>query len=106
MSETTLSRLTAIIHERRASSAEKSYTKSLIEAGTPKCARKMGEEALEVIVAALSEDDDSFKAECADLLYHFLVLLEQKNVSLSEVEDILAGRMHMSGHQEKASRSS
>lgn len=99
-----LKELTEIIKQRRAATAEQSYTKSLLQAGTGKCARKMGEEALEVIIAALSEDDEAFKGECADLLYHYLVLLEQKNVTLKEIEAILADRMNMSGHAEKAAR--
>lgn len=104
--KTTIEQLCGIIKERRSSTAEKSYTKSLIEAGTAKCAKKLGEEAVETVIAAVSEDDQSFKEETADLLYHLLVLLEQKNISLTEIEDILAGRMGLSGHEEKASRKS
>ncbi len=104
MSSDILQKLAAIIKERRSSTAEKSYTKSLIEAGTEKCAKKMGEEAFEVALAALGNDDQAFKEECADLLYHYLVLLEQKNITLAEIEAILAGRMQISGHEEKASR--
>lgn len=106
VSSDTLETLTSIIKARRQSTAEKSYTKSLIEAGTGKCAKKMGEEAFEVVIAALSEDEAAFKQECADLLYHFLVLLEQKNTDLNEINEILAGRMNISGHEEKAARKS
>ena len=105
MTTTTLDQLIDIIKERRSSSAEKSYTKSLIEAGTRKCAKKMGEEAVETVIAAVSEDDQAFKEETADLLYHLLVLLEEKNITLKEIEDILASRMGLSGHEEKAQRS-
>ncbi|MEP3474719.1 MAG: phosphoribosyl-ATP diphosphatase [Hyphomicrobiales bacterium] len=100
----TLDQLSDIIKERRSSTAEKSYTKSLIEAGTGKCAKKMGEEAVEAVIAAVSENDDAFKEETADLLYHLLVLLEQKNISMKDIEDILASRMGLSGHEEKAQR--
>ena len=105
MTTTTLDQLIDIIKERRSSTAEKSYTKSLIEAGTRKCAKKMGEEAVETVIAAVSEDDQAFKEETADLLYHLLVLLEEKNITLKEIEDILASRMGLSGHEEKAQRS-
>ncbi|MBO6549580.1 MAG: phosphoribosyl-ATP diphosphatase [Rhizobiales bacterium] len=101
---TTIEQLREIIKERRSSTAEKSYTKSLIEAGTGKCAKKMGEEAVEAVIAAVSEDDQAFREETADLLYHLLVLLEEKNIAFTEIEDILASRMGLSGHEEKAQR--
>lgn len=101
---TTIEQLREIIKERRSSTAEKSYTKSLIEAGTGKCAKKMGEEAVEAVIAAVSEDDQAFREETADLLYHLLVLLEEKNIAFSEIEDILVSRMGLSGHEEKAQR--
>ena len=101
---TTIEQLREIIKERRSSTAEKSYTKSLIEAGTGKCAKKMGEEAVEAVIAAVSEDDQAFREETADLLYHLLVLLEEKNIACTEIEEILASRMGLSGHEEKAQR--
>lgn len=101
----TLAQLTATIKERRSATAEKSYTKSLIEAGPEKCAKKLGEEATETIIAALAEDQDALRNEAADLLYHLLVLLEAKGVTLEEVEAVLASRMGLSGHEEKARRS-
>jgi len=100
----TLHQLAATIKQRRSASAQKSYTKSLIEGGTIKCTKKLGEEATETIIAALAQDDDALKAEAADLLYHLLVLLEQKNIDLADVEEVLAGRMGLSGHDEKANR--
>ncbi len=105
MTASTLTELAAIIKERRSSTAEKSYTKSLIEAGTIKCAKKLGEEAVETVIAAVAEDDNALREEAADLIYHLLVLLEQKNITLKEVEDVLAARMGLSGHEEKAARS-
>ena len=101
----TLHELTEIIKQRRSASAEKSYTKSLIEGGTQKCCKKLGEEATETIIAALSQDKDALKAETADLLYHLLVLLEERDIALKDVETVLAERMGISGHDEKASRS-
>lgn len=105
MAKTTLDELQDIIRERRNSTAEKSYTKSLIEGGAEKCAKKLGEEAVETVIAAMGQDDQAIKEEVADLLYHLLVLLELKQIELSEIENILAGRMGLSGHEEKASRS-
>lgn len=105
MSTSTLHELAAIIKSRRGATSETSYTKSLIEAGTKKCAKKLGEEATETIIASLAEDQDALKAEAADLLYHLLVLLEERGIALSDVEDVLASRMGLSGHEEKANRS-
>jgi phosphoribosyl-ATP pyrophosphohydrolase len=73
-----LETLAATIRERRTASADKSYTRQLLDAGTPKCAKKLGEEATEVVIAALGEDDAALHGEAADLLYHLLVLLESR----------------------------
>jgi phosphoribosyl-ATP pyrophosphohydrolase len=105
MSRDVLTELAAIIAARRHSTAEKSYTKSLLDAGTARCAKKLGEEAVETVIAAMSEDDAHLKAEAADLLYHLLVLLESRAIPISEVLDLLQGRMVRSGLEEKASRS-
>jgi phosphoribosyl-ATP pyrophosphohydrolase len=102
----TLHELAAIIKQRRSETAEKSYTKSLLEAGPLKCAKKLGEEATETVIAAVAEDKDALKNEASDLLYHLLVLLESKDVPLEEVEQTLASRMGLSGHEEKARRQS
>lgn len=102
----TLHELAAIIKQRRSETAEKSYTKSLLEAGPLKCAKKLGEEATETVIAAVAEDKDALKNEASDLLYHLLVLLESKDVPLEEVEQTLANRMGLSGHEEKARRQS
>lgn len=101
----TLYELVKIIKDRRSASAEKSYTKSLIEGGTKKCCKKLGEEATETIIAALAEDKTALTAEAADLIYHLLVLLEERDIELKQVEDVLAARMGLSGHEEKANRS-
>lgn len=104
MSRDVLSELAATIAARRQSSADKSYTKQLLEAGTPRCAKKLGEEAVETVIAALNEDDAHLKAEAADLLYHLLVLLESRGVAIAEVLAMLEARMTRSGLEEKASR--
>lgn len=104
MTDDTLVRLAATIAARRSSSAEASYTKTLLEKGPSGCARKLGEEAIETIIAALGESDDKLRSEAADLLYHLLVLLEARNVALADVLAELDRRMGQSGHAEKASR--
>jgi phosphoribosyl-ATP pyrophosphohydrolase len=105
MSTDVLSELAAIIAVRRQSTADTSYTRQLLDAGTPRCAKKLGEEAVETVIAALHEDDAHLKAEAADLLYHLLVLLESRGLAIGEVLEILKGRMVRSGLEEKASRS-
>lgn len=105
MSDGVLSQLAATIRERRGASAEASYTKSLLEAGTEKCAKKFGEEAVEAVMAAVSESRKDLTNEAADVLYHLLVLLEVRDVELDDVMSVLKARMGVSGHEEKASRS-
>jgi phosphoribosyl-ATP pyrophosphohydrolase len=104
MSSETLQRLAVTIHERRSASGEKSYTRQLLDAGPEKCAKKFGEEAVEFVIAGVSQDDKALTAEAADVLYHLLVLLEVRGVALSAVLQVLEGRMGVSGIAEKASR--
>jgi phosphoribosyl-ATP pyrophosphohydrolase/phosphoribosyl-AMP cyclohydrolase len=84
--------LQAVINERKNSPPEKSYTSSLFEKGINKIAQKVGEEATELVIEAKDNDDDKFKSEAADLLFHYLVLLSAKNVSLSDVIAVLKSR--------------
>lgn len=105
MSRDVLTELAATIAARRHSSADKSYTKQLLDAGPARCAKKFGEEAVETVIAAMGEDDAHLKAEAADLLYHLLVLLEVRAVAIGDVLDLLQARMGRSGLEEKASRS-
>lgn len=100
----TLDDLAALIAERRGESAQKSYTKSLFEAGVARIAKKLGEEAVETVIAALGEDRAALTSEAADLLYHLLVLFEARGVTLAEVLAELERRTRQSGHAEKASR--
>lgn len=104
MSDAVLMRLAATIRERRAAGADKSYTRKLLDGGPKRCGKKLGEEATETIIAALCEDDEALRAEAADLLYHLLVLLESRDVSIGEVLDVLDARTGTSGLQEKANR--
>ncbi len=104
MSDDTLARLAATIASRRAATASASYTKSLLEKGIAACAKKLGEEATETVIAAVSEADDRLRSEAADLIYHLLVVLEARNLSFQSVLDELDRRTAQSGHAEKDSR--
>jgi len=104
MSAFTLDELAAIIRARRDAAAEKSYTKSLFEAGPPRIAKKFGEEAVEAVIAAMEGDRAALTSEAADVLYHLLVLIEARGVTLAEVLAELEWRTRQSGLAEKASR--
>jgi phosphoribosyl-ATP pyrophosphohydrolase len=104
MSEDTLARLAATIASRRMAAASASYTKSLLDKGTAACAKKLGEEAVETVIAAVGESDDKLVGEAADLVYHLLVVLEARNVPFQSVLKELDNRTAQSGHAEKASR--
>ena len=104
MTDFTLEDLNAIILSRAGDSAESSYTASLLTKGKSKCAEKLGEEAVEAVIAAVSENQDDLKKEAADVLYHLLVLLKAANISLADVMLELESRTAQSGFQEKASR--
>jgi phosphoribosyl-ATP pyrophosphohydrolase len=106
MSKFTLADLEMRVHARAQASAADSYTRALIDKGVAHCAKKLGEEAIETGLAAVQEDRDRVIAEAGDLLYHLLVLLEARGVTLAEVEAALGERTAQSGHQEKASRKS
>ena len=80
------------IMERAAERPEGSYTAELLNAGVGACARKVGEEAVEVTVAALDESDDRLVEEAADLVYHLYVLLAARGIDLAQVEDALVAR--------------
>jgi phosphoribosyl-ATP pyrophosphohydrolase len=105
MSKFTLADLEKRVHERAKASAADSYTRALLDKGVAHCAKKLGEEAVETAMAAMQEDKGRLIAEAGDLLYHLLVLLEVRGVTLVEVEAELAKRTAQSGHEEKASRS-
>jgi phosphoribosyl-ATP pyrophosphohydrolase len=92
------------LHERAQESAEVSYTRKLLDRGVAHCAKKMGEEAFETALAAVNEDNERLTAEAADLIYHLLVVLHARGVTLADVEATLAARAKQSGLDEKASR--
>lgn len=103
--ENTLVRLAALIHSRQSDTSGKSYTSQLLAGGTERCAKKFGEEAVELVIAAMGSDDKAVRAEAADVLYHLLVLLESRQIPFADVLRVLDGRMGTSGLEEKASRS-
>ena len=100
----TIHDLAATIDARAASAGETSYTRKLLDKGPEHCAKKLGEEAVETVIAAVENNRDHLVAESADLLFHLLVLLKSRGVTLQDVEAALAQRTTMSGLQEKASR--
>jgi phosphoribosyl-ATP pyrophosphohydrolase/phosphoribosyl-AMP cyclohydrolase len=87
-----LNYLKAVIRERKNNPSEKSYTASLFEKGTNKIAQKVGEEAVELVIEAMDNNNDLFKGEAADLLFHYLVLLEQRGIDFDEIIDVLRTR--------------
>ena len=101
----TLQRLEKTIAARRAASPETSYVAELNAKGVPKIAQKVGEEATETVIAALSGSSEELVSESADLLFHLMVLLGAKDVPLQAVLDELDRREGLSGLDEKASRS-
>ena len=105
MSTFTLEDLEAIIAERASRTADSSYTASLLAGGVEKCAGKFGEEAVETVIAAMTGSRQDITRETADVLFHLLVLLRSREVSLEEVLVELQARTRQSGHEEKASRS-
>jgi len=100
----TLFRLEDTIRARRLADPSASYVAKLTARGRGKIAQKLGEEATETIIAALSEDDKALTGEAADLLFHLLVLLADRDVALADVLAELDAREGLSGLAEKAAR--
>jgi phosphoribosyl-ATP pyrophosphohydrolase len=101
MSKDVLSRLAAIIKSRRQARPEDSHTRRLLDGAPVKPAKKLGEEAVEVAIAALVQDDKALIGETADMLYHLLVLLESRDVSLDDVLVELERRMALTAIGQK-----
>ena len=99
-----LNDLEKIVAERASVTDGTSWTAKLVEKGMPVAAKKLGEEAVETVIAAIQGDDQGLISESADLLYHWLVVLKIAGVPLSNVLDELEKRTCRSGLQEKASR--
>jgi phosphoribosyl-ATP pyrophosphohydrolase/phosphoribosyl-AMP cyclohydrolase len=88
----TLGELEAVIESRCTDPSENSYVSKLFSKGLNKIAQKVGEEAVETVIAAKDDDIDAFKNEAADLLFHYLVLLNEKGLRLGDIADVLRGR--------------
>jgi phosphoribosyl-ATP pyrophosphohydrolase len=104
MSGFSLADLERIVAARAAASPDESWTAKLFAAGQPRAAKKLGEEAVETVIAAISNDRTELTKESADLLYHLLVVLKIADIPLSEVMEELERRTAQTGLQEKASR--
>jgi phosphoribosyl-ATP pyrophosphohydrolase len=104
MGKFTIHDLEERVRERAQASADISYTRKLLDRGVAQCAKKFGEEAIETALAAVGEDRERVIAEASDLIYHLLVLLAARGITLAEVEAALAARTHQSGLEEKAAR--
>lgn len=87
-----LNHLKAVIRSRKNNPSDKSYTSSLFKKGTNKIAQKVGEEAVELVIEAMDSNDTLFKEEASDLLFHYLVLLEQRGIDFDEIIDVLRAR--------------
>jgi len=87
-----LTELETIIRDRKNNPTDKSYTSSLFSKGINKIAQKVGEEAVEVIIEAKDNNDELFKGEAADLLFHYLILLQAKNFTLNDIIQVLKDR--------------
>lgn len=87
-----ITKLQAIVQDRKANPKSDSYTNKLLEAGMPRIAQKVGEEGVEVAVAALAQDDEALLGEVADLIYHSTVLLVARGLTWERVEAVLAER--------------
>jgi phosphoribosyl-ATP pyrophosphohydrolase len=99
-----LHRLAATIAARQGADPETSHTAKLLARGPEKCAEKFGEEAVEAIIEAVKGDREKLTAEAADALYHLLVMLASRGVTLADVEAELERREGVSGVVEKAAR--
>lgn len=99
-----LARLDAAIQSRRGADPASSHTARLFSKGPLKCAQKFGEEAVEAVIAASVDDKAELKLEAADTLYHLMVMLASRGLSLADVARVLEAREGVSGIAEKASR--
>src|SRR6476660_4871822 len=104
MAKFTLQDLEKRIETRAKASADVSYTRKLLDKGVTHCAKKLGEEAVETVIAATAESKERLIAESGDLLYHLLIVLHARGISLAEIETALSERQGMSGLEEKSAR--
>lgn len=104
MTAFTLDDLARIVAERASAPVTESYTAKLLADGPAKAAKKLGEEAVEAVIAAMTGDRENLTAEAADVLYHLLVVLQGARIPLSDVMKELERRTGQSGLTEKAAR--
>lgn len=104
MTDFSLHDLEKIVAARATSGDETSWTAKLVAKGIEKASKKLGEEAVETVIASLGPDPAPLVAETADLLYHLLVVLHMRGVALDDVMTELQGRTGQTGIQEKAAR--
>jgi phosphoribosyl-ATP pyrophosphohydrolase len=104
MASFTVHDLAENVRKRADASPDVSYTRKLLDRGVAQCAKKLGEEAVEMAIAAIAEDREHLIAEAADVIYHLLVVLQSRGVTLAEVEFELERRSTQSGLDEKAAR--
>jgi phosphoribosyl-ATP pyrophosphohydrolase len=106
LSAFTLNDLEEIVARRAKASPEESWTAKLVAAGQTKAAKKLGEEAVETVIAAIAQDRKDLVSESADLVYHLMVVLNIAGIPLQDVLDELEHRTGQSGLREKAGRTS
>ena len=99
-----LNTLAQTIFARKTADPDGSWTAKLLAQGPEKCAEKFGEEAIEAVIEAVKGDKSRLISEAADVIYHLLVMLASRDITLAEVEAELAARTHQSGLTQKASR--
>jgi phosphoribosyl-ATP pyrophosphohydrolase len=100
----TLEELETIVATRAQADVSESWTAKLLAKGPEKCAEKFGEEAIEAVIEAVKNDREKLTSEAADVLFHLLVMLKSRDVSVADVMTELARRQGQSGLAEKASR--
>ncbi|MEM7731703.1 MAG: phosphoribosyl-ATP diphosphatase [Pseudomonadota bacterium] len=100
----TLEELEAIIKTRASASSDDSWTAKLLAQGPEKVAEKFGEEAIECLIEAVRDDKSRLTSEAADVLFHLLVMLHSRGVTVTDVMEVLKTRQSQSGLSEKATR--
>lgn len=100
----TLAELAATIDTRAEADPDSSWTAKLLAGGPEACAKKLGEECIEAAIAVAAQSDQAVASEAADVIYHLMVALRSRGVSLDQVADVLVSRQGQSGVAEKASR--
>lgn len=104
MTDFDLAALEALVNERAAADPASSYTRQLLDSGVEKCAKKLGEEAVEAALAAVMNDREGLTKEAADVLFHLVVVLKARSIPLADVMAELKSRTSQSGLAEKAAR--